>query len=402
MPVYQYTARDDEGRLVTETISYRDETGLRHHLRKSNLFVLQVAEHRRVRFGLQRRVRLGDLIIMTRQLRTMIQAGMPLVSGLEALAEQAVNPYLASLLGQVARAVGSGRSLGDALSDYPQAFPELLVTLVRSGETGGRLPEALREASRQLEMQMEVRQKVISALMYPAFTLLATIGTLITMMLFIVPVFKDIYTELNAPLPAPTQFLIYVSDLMSHFAWIGAMILVALLVALRRYYKTPEGRLLMDGLKLKVPLFGTLFRKSASANLTGSLAGLLDSGLPLIEALHTSSQVCSNEVMASAIRSTAFHITQGRRLSDELERTDQFPLMVVRMIAIAEDIGTLPEVLREISASYIEEVEYSIRRMLVLIEPCMVLFVAGVVGCVLVALYYPIFNLGNAFAGGNH
>lgn len=400
MPVFQYTARNEEGQLISEQIAYRDEIGLRHHLRKNNLFVLQIAERRRFQIALRRKVRLGDLIITARQLRTMVQAGMPLVSGLEALAEQATNPYLAEVLAQVARAVGSGTSLGAALSDYPNVFPELLVTLVRSGESGGRLPEALREASRQLELQMEIRQKILSSLMYPAFTLLATFATLAAMLIFIVPVFKDIYSELHATLPAPTRMLVYVSDIMVHYAWVVAMILAALLVALRRYYLTPEGRLRIDAIKLKIPLLGVLFRKSASANLTGCLAGLLDSGLPLIEALQTSSRVCGNEVMAQAVRSTALNVTQGRRLSDELERTDQFPLMVVRMIAVAEDIGTLPEVLKEISASYIEEVEYTIRRLLVLVEPTMVLFVAGIVGCVLVALYYPIFNIGNVFAAG--
>lgn len=400
MPVYQYTARNEEGQLITETIAYRDENGLRHFLRRNNLFVLQVAERRQLKIGFRRRVRLGDLIIMTRQLRTMIQAGMPMVTGLEALAEQSANPYLAEVLSQVARSVASGRTLASSLADTPQVFPQLLITLVRSGEAAGRLPDALREASRQLELQMEIRQKVISALMYPAFTLLATIGTLIAMLVFIVPVFANIYHELNATLPAPTLLLVHISHMLVHETWIFLLVCAALLAALRRSYQAPDGRLRLDAAKLNLPLLGALFRKSASANLTGSLAGLMESGLPLIEALQTSAEVCGNEVMARSVRSAAFNITQGRRLSDELERTDQFPLMVVRMIAIAEDVGTLPEVLREISASYIEEVEYTIRRIMALIEPIMVLTVAGVVGFVLVALYYPIFNLGNVFAAG--
>jgi len=400
VPIYQYTARDDEGQLITETIAYRDEIGLRHYLRKNNLYVLQVAERRRLRIAFRRRVRLGDLIIMTRQLRTMIQAGMPLVTGLEALAEQATNTYLAEILAQVARAVGSGRSLGNAMADYPTVFPELLTSLVRSGETAGRLPEALIEASRQLELLMEIRQKVISALMYPAFTICATIGTLAAMLLYIVPVFKQIYTELHATLPAPTLLLVNVSEFLIHNGWMFALTAIALLVALRRYYLTEGGRLRIDALKLKIPLLGVLFRKSASANLTGSLAGLLDSGTPLIEAMQTSARVCGNAVMARAVITAARNITEGRRLSDELERTDQFPLMVVRMIAIAEDVGTLPQVLRDIAASYIEEVEYTIRRIMALVEPAMVIIVAGIVGCVLVALYYPIFMLGQVFAQG--
>jgi type IV pilus assembly protein PilC len=400
MPVFQYVARNAEGNLVRETIAFRDELELRHHLRKNNLYVLQVAERRRARLNVRRGVRLGDLVIMTRQLRTMINAGMPLVTGLEALAEQATNLRLAEILTEVSRSVASGRSMAAAMGDYAMVFPETLVTLVRAGEEGGRLPEALQEASRQLELQMEVRQKLISALMYPAFTLLATFGTVAAMMIFIVPVFKKIYEDLHATLPPITLTLVWISDMIVSKGWIFILVLVTAVVVLRRYYKTPEGRMQIDAVKLRIPLAGNLFRKSASANLTGSLAGLLDSGLPLIQALQTSARACGNEVMAEAARTAARNVTLGRRLSDELEKSEQFPIMVVRMISIAEDVGTLPLVLREISASYIEEVEYAIRRIMTIIEPIMILTVGGIVGFVLVALYYPIFNLGNVFLEG--
>jgi type IV pilus assembly protein PilC len=401
MPVYQYTARNEEGGLVSETIAFRDEIALRHHLRKNNLFVLQVAERRQARVMFRRKVRLGDLVIMTRQLRTMIQAGMPLVTGLEALAEQSTNPRLTEILVEVGRAVASGRSLASTLEDYPREFPELLVTLVRSGELGGRLPESLQEASRQLELQMEIRQKLISALRYPAFTLLATMGTLTAMILWIVPVFAGIYKDLHATLPPPTLFLVWLSETLASNTWIALLILIAAVIAIRRYNKTPEGRMKIDALKLKIPLMGALFRKSASANLTGSLAGLLDSGLPLIQALQTSSRVCGNAVLAQSVVTAAENVSVGRRLSDELERSQQFPLMVYRMIGMAEEVGTLPEVLRQISAAYIEEVEYAIRRIMTIIEPIMILCVGGIVGFVLVALYYPIFNLGNVFLAGS-
>jgi type IV pilus assembly protein PilC len=400
LPVFQYTARNEEGRLIRETIAFHDELALRSHLRKNNLYVLEVAERRKARLKLNRGVRLGDLVIMTRQLRTMVKAGMPLVTGLEALADQTTNSRLNEVLTEVGRAVGNGRTLAAALEDYPNIFPEMLVTLVRAGEEGGRLPESLDEASRQLELQMEVRQKLISALMYPMFTLFATFGTVAVMIIFIVPVFAKIYKDLHASLPAITLLLVQISDIVVNQGWIVVLVLVTAIVALRRYNKTPEGRLRIDGLKLKIPLVGSLFRKSASANLTGSLAGLMDSGLPLIQALQTSARACGNEVMADAARIAARNVTLGRRLSDELETSGQFPTMVVRMVAVAEDVGTLPAVLREISASYIEEVEYAIRRIMAVIEPIMILTVGGIVGFVLVALYYPIFNLGNVFLEG--
>jgi type IV pilus assembly protein PilC len=397
VPIFQYTARNDDGQLIREKQAFRDEISLRHHLRKNNLFVLEIAERRRARIRIDRSIRLGDLVIMTRQLRTMIQAGMPLVSGLEALADQSTNPRLGEVLTEVERAVSSGRSLASTLGDYPQVFPELLITLIQSGEISGRLPEALLEASRQLELQLEVRQKLITALMYPAFTLLATIATLTAMILWIVPVFAGIYKDLNATLPAPTLMLVEISDVLAHRSWIVILTLIALIVALKRFNKTPEGRIKIDAFKLKIPLFGAIYRKSAAANVTGSLAGLLESGVPLIQAMHACSRVCGNAVMAESVRTAADNVETGRRLSDELERTEQFQIMVIRMISMAEETGSLPDVLRQISASYIEEVEYSIRRIMTIIEPVMILCVGAVIGFMLVALYYPIFNLGNAF-----
>jgi type IV pilus assembly protein PilC len=401
LPIFTYTARNEEGSLVTDTIAFHDELALRHHLRKNSLFVLEIAERRRSRgLRLRRGVSLGDLIIMNRQLRTMVLAGMPLVTGLEALADQAGNPVLAEVLGQIARGVGTGRSLSESLTDYPRIFPDLLITLVKAGEESGRLPEALNEASRQLELQMEVRQKLISALVYPVFTLIITLLVVSAMMFWIVPIFAQIYKDLHATLPSITQLLISISELLTHTWWMGLLFLIVVIVLLKRYYQTQEGRYRLDGIKLKLPIFGHLVRKSASASLTGSLAGLLESGVPLLQALNTSSHACGNEVLATAVRAAARNVTQGRRLSDELERSEQFPSMVVRMIAMAESVGTLPEVLRQIATSYIEEVEYTVRRMMTIIEPIMILCVAGIVGFVIVALYYPIFNLGNAFSAG--
>ncbi len=401
MPLYQYTARNTEGELVRETLAFRDEVALRHHLRKSSLYVLEVAERKgSARRGLRKKVRLGDLIVMCRQLRTMINAGMPLVTGLEALADQASNPGLAEVLTDVSRSVGTGKTLAASMGAYPTVFPELLLMLVEAGEDGGRLPESLSEASRQLELQMEVRQKLISALIYPVFTLFATVGTVAAMLIWIVPVFKDIYDDLNATLPPLTLSLVWLSDVIRTYTWIVLLILASLFVALQRYNKTPEGRLMIDTVKLKAPIFGQLFRKTGSANMTGSLAGLLDSGIPLLKALNTAANVTGNELMAQGIRRAARHVSTGRRLSDELEATEQFPVMVVRMIAIAEEVGTLPEVLRQISAGYIEEVEYTIRRIMTIIEPILILCVGGIVGFVLVALYWPIFNIGNVFLEG--
>lgn len=401
MPTFQYTARTSGGQLVSEAINYSDELALRQYLRSNDLFVLDVREKKTKRTARTAgRVGLGDIILFTRHLRTMVMAGMPLLTALEALVEQSASGKLSEVLQNVTSGVATGKTLAAAMGRYPTVFPELLITMTHAGEESGRLPETLSEASRQLELQMEIRQKFISAMMYPAFTLIATFLTVTAMLVFIVPVFANIYRELKAPLPAITQVLISISDGLVHYGWIALLALIAGLAFLKRYYNTPEGRLRIDGIKLRLPLLGTLVQKTASANLTSSLAGLLDSGVPLMQALQTSSRVCGNEVMADAARSASANLALGRRLSAELERSGHFPPMVVRMIAMAEEVGAMPEVLRQVAAGYIEEVEYAIRRIMTVIEPIMVLCVGGIVGFVLVAMYYPIFNMGNVFLSG--
>jgi len=400
LPIYQFTARDDTGQLITDRLAFRDELELRNHLHRNNLFLLDVAERRQLGLRMKRGIRLGDLIIMSRQLKTMVKAGMPLVSALEALSEQSTNPILGEVIKDIQRSVSVGRTLASSLGDFPKIFPEMLVTLVQSGETSGRLPEALDEASRQLEQQMEIRQKLISAFMYPGFLLLTTIGVLTVMMVWIVPVFASIYKDLHATLPPPTLLLVWLSDLIIHETWIPLLILIAAAISINRYYKTPEGLMNIDRIKLRLPVVGNLVRKTGAANITGSLAGLLESGVPLIQGLETCARVCGNAVMAHAVRKAASNIQTGKRLSDELELTEQFQLMVVRMIAMAEETASLPEVLRQISADYIQEVEYAIKRFMAVIEPIMILVLGAVVGFVLVALYYPIFNLGNVFLKG--
>jgi type IV pilus assembly protein PilC len=401
MPVFQYVARNEEGQTVSGKAASRDEVSLRSQLRKNNMFVVRVAEQRQTRFSHRPKVRLGDLIIMSRQLRNMALAGMPLVVGLDALAEQTMNPTLADILGATARAVSSGRALASALAERPDVFPEMLVTLIRSGEEAGRLPEALAEASRQMELQSQIRQKLISAMMYPTFVLFATFLTIGLMLIFIVPTFEKIYGDLKTPLPGPTQFLLWLSHAAIQYSWLVALLAAGAFFAFRRFSRTPEGRLKIDKIKLRMPLFGVLVRKSATANMTGSLAGLLESGVPLIPALQTSARVCGNIILGDHLRAAAQQVSMGHRLSEELEKSGQFPTLVVRMIAMAESTGNLSEVLRQITASYVEEVEQTLKRILIIIEPALILVIGGIVGFILVCLYYPIFNMANAFMAGS-
>jgi type IV pilus assembly protein PilC len=392
MPRYRYSARDSNGRLVEDILVVDSTSELRSRLRRDGLFLVS---HRVERRSAVRRGRVGipEVLMLVRQLRTMVQAGMPLVSGLETLSEQLPNPVLRSAMAEISRGVSSGRTLADSMSDHRGVFPEILLTLVRSGEEGGRLPESLREAGRQIELSMAIRQKVVNASIYPLFTLGATFAVLTAMLIWIVPVFAGIYKDLGTDLPGPTQILVNMSNFLRQFLIPFALLVAGAVWGFRRYSATPDGRLRIDGIKLRIPLLSELITKAAVAGLAGSLSGLLESGVPLIQALRSAAAVCGNRVLADAVSGASTGIAEGRRFSEELGESGYFPRMVVGMISISEEVGTLPEVLRQISESYQEEVEQTLRRIVALMEPTMILFAGGVVGFVLVALYFPIFML---------
>ncbi|MFM7321642.1 MAG: type II secretion system F family protein [Armatimonadota bacterium] len=399
MPTFRYTARDSAGRLVQDTLVVNDPVSLRATLRASDLYLVKYAETRR-RGGARGRIKVQDMLVMTRQLRTMVQAGMPLVTGLETLSTQSNNLRLREVMAQVTRSVSGGRSLADSMEEQKGVFPEILLTLVRSGEEGGRLPESLREAAHQIDLQLQVRQKVVNASIYPVFTLVATFGVLVAMLVWIVPVFGNIYKELKTDLPAPTQMLIDLSALLRKYSLIFLLALGGAILLFLKWAATADGRLVIDRFKLRIPLLNDLFIKAAVAGLAGSLAGLLESGVPLIQGLRSAAAVSGNQVLADSVNQAAIGVSSGRRLSDELERTGYFPRMVVGMISISEDVGTLPEVLRQVAEAYQEELEHALRRIVAVMEPAMILFAGAIVGFVLVALYYPIFMLPNAMMKG--
>ena len=396
MPRYRYSARDSTGRLVEDVVVVDNYPSLRSELRKDGLYLVSYIEERRGGVG-RGKVKTAEILVLARQLRTMVQAGMPLVSGLETLSEQLPGAVLRAVMADVARSVAGGKTLADALEQHRNVFPEILLTLVRSGEEGGRLPECLQEASKQIELSMQIRQKVVNASIYPIFTLVATFGVLAAMLIWIVPVFAGIYSELDSDLPGPTKVLIVASGFLRKYFLPCAAAFAIGIALFRRWAATSPGRHRVDGWKLRVPLLSDLITKAAVAGLCGSLAGLLESGVPLIQALRSAAGVCGNRVLSDAVAGTASGISQGRRFSDELAQTGRFPRMVVGMVAISEDVGTLPEVLRQIADAYQEEVELSLRRLVSLMEPAMILIAGGVVGFVLVALYFPIFMLPNAF-----
>jgi type IV pilus assembly protein PilC len=400
MPTYIYKARDMRGKAVSGTIALTSEKSAREYLRLNDLFVTDLfvssdTEEVRAPF-FRRHVKLPDLVVFSRQFASMIKAGVPIVQSLDALAEQTESPVLRSALEDVRRDVETGTSLGAAIGQRAQVFPELFISLVRAGEASGSLESSLEIAAVQFDKEQELLEKIKSAFTYPIIVLCGTGLVLAIMMAFVVPVFAKIYHDLHADLPAMTQVLVGISDLLTHRTPFVAAGMVGLGALLRYLYRTDWGRLFCDRMKLRLPVLGPLNRKVAVGRFVRTLSAMVASGLPLTRGLEIAAGVAGNRVIGNAVRGVATEIRKGHRLSEPLTRTGEFPTMATRMIAVGEESGSLEAILAEVAHFYDRDVEYTVKRLTTLLEPLLTAFLSLIVGFVVVALYLPIFSLGQA------
>jgi type II secretion system protein F len=402
MPNYVYTARDRNGVQSSGVISARDVQEVREVLRNKELFltgIQQQASPSHSRAGLSllggRRVPLNDMVVMSRQLATLVRAGLPIVECLHAVAAQTENALLIQTLQQVRMDVLTGSSLADAMRRHPRVFNDLYIALVQAGEAGGVLEETLETAAVQLDREAELREKVKSAFVYPILVLVVATGVVFFLLTFIVPVFARVYEQFRADLPLITRTLIGVSAAISRYGWIFLLAVIAATPLIRRYLQTPGGRLRYDQLKLRLPYFGKLNRKIAISRFTQTLAAVTKAGVPILRALTVSANTSGNQVIVEAVMKAAQFVKDGASLSAPLEQTGQFPPIVTRMIAAGEQSGNLDEMLDQLTRFYHRDVEYTVAKLTRLIEPALTIFVGVVVLFVLLALYMPIFGFGN-------
>lgn len=400
MPTYIYRARDIRGKAVSGTIALTSEKSAREYLRMNDLFVTDLVtadEKEQVQAPFfRRRVRLPDLVVFSRQFASMVRAGVPIVQTLESLAEQTESPILKNALEDVRKDVETGTSLGAAIGQRPAVFPEMFIALVRAGEASGSLESSVEIAAVQFDKEQELLEKIKSAFTYPVIVLCGTALVLTLMMTCVVPVFARIYHDLNAQLPAMTQALVSISYVLTHRTPFVAAGVAALAALVRYTYRTDRGRLFCDHMKLRLPVLGPLHRKVAVGRFIRSLSAMLGSGLPLTRGLEIAAGVAGNRVIGDAARGVSTDIRKGYPLSHPLERTGEFPRMVIRMIHVGEESGTLESMLAEIAHFYDRDVEYTVKRLTTLLEPLLTAFLSLVVGFVVVALYLPIFSLGQA------
>ncbi len=343
--------------------------------------------------GFGRRVKGGDLAILSRQFATMVNAGVPLLRALVVLRDQTDNTLLSSALDQIRLDVEGGDSLSDAISRHPRVFDRLFVSMVRSGEASGALDLVLQQLATTLERSAGMRQKIRSALAYPIAVLFMVVGVVIAMLTFVVPQFSSIYNDLGGTLPLPTRILVGFSDLFARQLPLLAFVTAALTLGWRRWKRTESGALHWDAMKLRLPLVGELLLKSSMARFGRTMSVLTKSGVPVLETLRITSETLGNAVLSRALLETREAVRRGEQIAPNLNKANVFPAMVVQLVAVGEEAGALDQMFDTIGRSYEDEVETAVAGFAALIEPLLMAFIGVVVGAMVVALYLPMFRV---------
>ncbi len=348
--------------------------------------------------GFSDSVRGRDIVVFTRQLATMIDAGLPIVQSLDVLAGQSPNKKLRNVVRQLKDDVEAGGTFTDALRKHPKLFDDLYTNMVAAGEVGGILDSILNRLAGYMEKAMRLKAKIRGAMIYPTVIVTVAVGVTAVLLIFVIPVFAELFESFGQQLPAPTQFVINLSNFtIAYFKYL-LIALVLLAVALRQFYRTERGRLSMDAASLQAPVFGDLLRKTAVARFTRTLSTLVSSGVPILNALAITTRTSGNKVIERAILATRISISEGRTISEPLLQSGVFPPMVCQMIAVGESTGALDAMLNKIAEFYEEEVDNAVANLTSLMEPLIILFLGVVIGGLVIAMYLPIFKLGSVIS----
>ena len=383
---FTYTGRNSEGKLVKGSLEAVNESAVASRLQTLGLSPMSIIKtsggtglKREISIpGFQKRIKLKELAVMSRQMATMIGAGLSLLRTLNILSEQTESKPLAKIIGQIRDDVETGISTSDAFAMHAEVFPPLMISMIRAGEAGGFLEGALDSIANNFEKEVKLRGKIKSAMTYPVIVLIMSLVSVVSMLIFIVPVFQKMFTSLGGKLPLPTMILVYLSRAM---VWIGPLMLIVFIVFAIWWPKnknTERVRKVLDPLKLKLPVFGLLLRKIAVARFSRNFSDMIGAGVPILRALQIVGETSGNWVIEESLKKVAESVRQGHSLSGPLANQPVFPPMVTQMIAVGEDAGSLEVMLDKIADFYDQEVEAATEQLTAMIEPLMVAFL-GVV-----------------------
>ncbi len=395
MPSYLYIAREAAGgREIRSSIDAASEQAAIANLLNRNLLVVSIQEKigRRGRTA-GGRVALADLVVFTRQLATMIDAGLAMVQCLQGLADQTTNKIMRDVIHDVCTRVEGGDSFSMALNKHPKVFTRLYVSMVDAGEKGGLLAEVLARLATYLENTARLRKKVKSAMMYPTAVTIIAIAITTFLLVRVVPVFGEIYQGFGAELPGPTQFMINISNLLRHNLLFIAPAFALAVYGWFAYIKTKPGREFWDRLRIRMPIFGSIAHKICLARFSRTLASLVRSGVPILEVLNIVANTSGNVVMEKAIRTAAGDIERGEGISNALSKHPIFPSMIIRMMSAGEQTGKLDAMLERVADFLDEEIETTLSGLTSLIEPLLIVFLGVVIGSIVICMFLPIFKM---------
>jgi len=399
--VFEYEGLDARGRNTHGIVDAEGSRAARAKLKRQGIFATRVSEVRHTETSsakgkgrlLSRGVRVGELAMLTRQLATLLDAGLPLVGALGALLEQTDSPRLRRVLSQIRESVNEGSAFHEALRGQSRSFPEIYRNMVRSGEASGTLPLVLGRLADFLEGSVAFRQKLQAALVYPLLMTVMGTGILWFLLTSVVPRVTQIFTDLRRALPAPTRILLATSGALREYGWVAIPLLVIIYLALRRYGRTPSGRLVLHGLVLRTPALGRFVRLVAVSRFAKTLGTLLTGGVPLLAALDISRAVLGNAVLDRAVERVRDEVREGRSLRDALRATGQFPSVVCQMVGVGEESGALDELLLKVADTFEAQVGSAVATLTSLLEPLMILAMGLAVGFVVLAILLPIFEM---------
>lgn len=399
---FNYSVRDKSGKLISGTLDAESEAAVARRLKGMGYSPITITE---TNAGLSKeikipgfgggKIKLKDLAVFSRQFATMINSGLSLLRALTILTEQTENKRLAEVIGEVRNDVQAGSSLSSAMGKHPDVFPPLMVNMSKAGEIGGFLDSVLLQVAANYEAEVKLRSKIKSAMTYPTVVLCIAMLAVTGMLLFIVPTFAKMFTQLGAKLPAPTQLLVTVSHLLKVGFPVLIIMVIAGVIVWKRVKHKEEVRNIVDPLKLKLPIFGSLFQKVAISRFARNLGTMMKSGVPILQSLDVVADTTGNIVLARATRDIQESVRQGESVTAPLRAHPVFPPMVAQMMAVGEDTGALDAMLEKISDFYDQEVEATTEALTSLIEPLMIAVLGGIIGSMIICLYMPIFSIYN-------
>ena len=399
MPVYKWEGKTLKGVIKKGEMESASESAIRTHLRQQNIVPMKIVakgKELKFSFSLGKKVKDRSIAIFTRQLATMIDAGLPLVQSLEILAVQQENKFFKNILREIREDVEGGSTFAGALKKHPRVFNELYTNLVVAGEEGGILDNILNRLANYIEKAEALKKKVKSALVYPSTIVGVAVIVVMILMIFVIPVFESMFKSAGQSLPLPTLIVLAMSKFVKSYILFIIPAIGVLIFLLRRYYKTENGRGLIDSLLLKAPVFGPLFQKIAVARFSRTLGTLVSSGVPILDGLNIVSRTSGNKTIETAILNARSSIKEGETIAEPLGRSGVFPPMVIQMISVGESTGALDSMLSKIADFYEEEVDVAVANLTSLLEPLLMMFLGVVIGGVVISMYLPIFQMASA------